>query len=48
MALMTLRLWELSALALPILGLLFGQMLLMIAYAIFVTFRCWAATTTQR
>lgn len=38
MALMTLRLWELSALALPILGLLFGQMLLMIAYAIFVTF----------
>ena len=38
MALMTLRLWELSALALPILGLLFGQMLLMIAYAVFVTF----------
>lgn len=38
MALMTLRLWELSALALPILGLLFGQMLLMITYAIFVTF----------
>jgi len=38
LALMTLRLWELSALALPILGLLFGQMLLMIAYAVFVTF----------
>jgi ESS family glutamate:Na+ symporter len=38
MALMTLRLWELSALALPILGLLFGQMLLMITYAVFVTF----------
>ena len=38
MALMTLRLWELSALALPILGLLFGQMLLMIVYAVFVTF----------
>ena len=38
MALMTLRLWELSALALPILGLLFSQMLLMIAYAVFVTF----------
>ncbi len=38
MALMTLRLWELSALALPILGLLFGQTLLMIGYAVFVTF----------
>lgn len=38
MALMTLRLWELSALALPILGLLLGQTALMIAYAIFVTF----------
>lgn len=39
MALMTLRLWELSALALPLLGLLFGQALMMVAYAIFVTFR---------
>jgi glutamate:Na+ symporter, ESS family len=38
MALMTLRLWELSALALPLFGLLFGQALLMVAYAIFVTF----------
>ena len=38
MALMTLRLWELSALALPILGLLLGQTALMIGYAIFVTF----------
>lgn len=38
MALMTLRLWELSALALPILGLLLGQTALMISYAIFVTF----------
>jgi glutamate:Na+ symporter, ESS family len=38
MALMTLRLWELSALALPLLGLLFGQALLMVAYAILVTF----------
>ena len=38
MALMTLRLWELSALALPILSLLLGQTLLMVGYAIFVTF----------
>ena len=38
MALMTLRLWELSALALPLFGLLFGQALLMVAYAVFVTF----------
>jgi glutamate:Na+ symporter, ESS family len=38
MALMTLRLWELSALALPILGLLLGQTVLMVCYAIFVTF----------
>ena len=38
MALMTLRLWELSALAIPILGILFGQMLLMIGYAVFITF----------
>jgi ESS family glutamate:Na+ symporter len=38
MALMTLRLWELSALALPLFGLLFGQALLMVAYAIYVTF----------
>jgi ESS family glutamate:Na+ symporter len=38
MALMTLRLWELSALAVPLFGLLFGQALLMMAYAIFVTF----------
>lgn len=38
MALMTLRLWELSALALPIFGLLLGQTTLMVAYAIFVTF----------
>ena len=38
MALMTLRLWELSALALPILSLLLGQTLLMVSYAMFVTF----------
>ena len=38
MALMTLRLWELSALAMPILSLLLGQTLLMVGYAIFVTF----------
>ena len=38
MALMTLRQWELSALALPILSLLLGQTLLMVGYAIFVAF----------
>ena len=38
MALMTLRLWELSALALPLFGMLFGQALLMVGYAVFVTF----------
>ena len=38
MALMTLRLWELSALALPILSLLLGQTLLMVSYAMFITF----------
>ena len=38
MALMTLRLWELTALALPLLGLLVGQMVVMVLYAVFVTF----------
>jgi ESS family glutamate:Na+ symporter len=38
MALMSLRLWELTALALPLLGLLFGQTVLVVAYAMFVTF----------
>jgi ESS family glutamate:Na+ symporter len=38
MALMSLRLWELSALALPLLGLLLGQTILIVAYAMFVTF----------
>jgi ESS family glutamate:Na+ symporter len=37
-ALMSMRLWELSSLALPMLGLLVGQTALMAAYAIFVTF----------
>lgn len=39
MALMSLRLWELSALALPMLVILLSQAALMAAYAIFVTFR---------
>ena len=38
MALMSLRLWELAALALPLLGLLLGQTMLVVAYAMFVTF----------
>lgn len=37
-ALMSLRLWELAALALPLLGLLLGQTMVMVAYAVFVTF----------
>ncbi len=37
-ALMSMRLWELSSLALPMLVLLLGQTALMAAYAIFVTF----------
>ncbi|KVQ06820.1 sodium/glutamate symporter [Burkholderia ubonensis] len=39
MALMTLRLWDLASLALPILVLLVSQTVLMVAYATFVTFR---------
>lgn len=38
-ALMTLKLWELANLALPLLVLLIAQAVAMIAYAIFVTFR---------
>ncbi|NJD26526.1 MAG: sodium/glutamate symporter [Betaproteobacteria bacterium] len=38
MALMSLRLWELTALALPLLVLLLGQTALMVGYAMFVTF----------
>lgn len=37
-ALMSLRLWELAALALPLLGLLLGQTVVMVAYAVFVSF----------
>lgn len=37
-ALMSMRLWELSSLALPMLGLLVGQTALITGYAIFVTF----------
>lgn len=39
MALMSLRLWDLAALALPVLLILGVQTLAMAAYAIFVTFR---------
>ncbi len=38
MALMSLKLWELFELALPMLAILFFQVLIMILYAIFVTF----------
>ncbi|TDA47875.1 sodium/glutamate symporter [Burkholderia pyrrocinia] len=43
MALMTLRLWELASLALPMLVLLVAQAALMVAYATFVTFRVMGA-----
>ncbi len=43
MALMSLRLWELASLALPVLVLLFAQTVLMVMYAIFVTFRVMGA-----
>lgn len=39
MALMTLRLWDLASLALPVATILIAQTLLMIVYALFVTFR---------
>jgi sodium--glutamate symport carrier gltS len=39
MALMTLRLWDLAALALPVFTILAAQTLLMVIYALFVTFR---------
>jgi ESS family glutamate:Na+ symporter len=39
MALMTLRLWDLSTLALPIVVILIVQAVAMAAFAIFVTFR---------
>lgn len=38
LALMSLRLWELASLALPMFGILLGQAILMATYAIFVTF----------
>ncbi|MEM5399146.1 MULTISPECIES: sodium/glutamate symporter [Paraburkholderia] len=43
MALMTLRLWDLAALALPVFTILAAQTLLMVVYAIFVTFRAMGA-----
>ncbi|WP_321961833.1 sodium/glutamate symporter [Paraburkholderia sp. J7] len=43
MALMTLRLWDLAALALPVFTILAAQTLLMVIYAIFVTFRVMGA-----
>ncbi|MFM0603206.1 sodium/glutamate symporter [Paraburkholderia sediminicola] len=39
MALMTLKLWDLASLALPVVSLLVAQTILMALYAIFVTFR---------
>ncbi|MEM5316684.1 sodium/glutamate symporter [Paraburkholderia sp. JHI869] len=43
MALMTLRLWDLASLALPVFTILAAQTLLMVVYAIFVTFRAMGA-----
>ncbi|RKF46607.1 sodium/glutamate symporter [Paraburkholderia fungorum] len=39
MALMTLKLWDLASLALPVISILVAQTILMALYAIFVTFR---------
>ncbi|RKP59158.1 sodium/glutamate symporter [Pararobbsia silviterrae] len=39
LALMTLRLWDLAALALPVFSILIAQTVLMVVYAVFVTFR---------
>ena len=39
MALMSLKLWELASLALPMLAILLAQTLVMALYAIFVTYR---------
>jgi ESS family glutamate:Na+ symporter len=39
MALMTLKLWDLASLALPVVSILVAQTILMALYAIFVTFR---------
>ncbi|WP_322030987.1 sodium/glutamate symporter [Paraburkholderia sp. J76] len=43
MALMTLRLWDLASLALPVFTILAAQTLLMVIYAVFVTFRAMGA-----
>jgi ESS family glutamate:Na+ symporter len=43
MALMTLRLWDLAALALPVFSILVAQTVLMVLYALFVTFRVMGA-----
>ena len=42
---MTLMLWQLAALALPIVVILAVQTLLMYLYASFVVFPAWARTT---
>jgi sodium--glutamate symport carrier gltS len=43
MALMTLRLWDLASLALPVFTILAAQTVLMVVFAIFVTFRVMGA-----
>ncbi len=43
MALMTLRLWDLAALALPVFSILVAQTVLMVLYAMFITFRVMGA-----
>ncbi|HTH60022.1 MAG TPA: sodium/glutamate symporter [Paraburkholderia sp.] len=43
MALMTLRLWDLASLALPVATILIAQTVLMIVYALYVTFRAMGA-----
>lgn len=48
MALMSLKLWELASLALPMLAILVVQTIFMALYAIFVTWRMMGKTTMRR
>ena len=48
MALMTMKLLDLANLAGPLLVILAAQAVVIILFAVFVTYRSWAATTTPR
>ncbi len=42
------KLWELAAVASPMVAILVVQTAIMFAFAYFVAFRVWARTTTRR